>query len=71
MNYMNKYDLFMWLKHEYDDKNKRHQVVEIIYNRIRDKIDDLELELKFSEDDFYKELLNYIVKNTKIVKNFR
>tara|TARA_B100000123_G_C25733470_1_gene430366 strand:+ start:502 stop:708 length:207 start_codon:yes stop_codon:yes gene_type:complete len=68
---MNKYDLFMWLKHEYDDKNKRHQVVEIIYNRIRDKIDDLELELKFSEDDFYKELLNYIVKNTKIVKNFR
>ena len=66
-----KYDLFMWLKHEYDNKNKRHQVVEIIYNKIRDKIDDLELEMKVSEDDFYKQLLNYLVENTKIKKNFR
>lgn len=68
---MSKYDLFMWLKYEYDDKNKRHEVVERIYNRIRDKMDALQLELKISEDDFYKELLNFIVKNTKIEKNFR
>lgn len=71
MNYMSKYDLYMWLRHQYDDKNKRHQVVERIYNQIRDKMDELQLELKISEDDFYKELLNFIVKNTKIEKNFR
>ena len=66
-----KYDLFMWLRHEYDDKNKRHEVVERIYNKIRDKIDYLELEMKISEDDFYKLLLDYLVKNTKIEQNFR
>ena len=71
MNYMNKYDLYMWLRYEYDDKNKRHQVIERIYNKIRDKIDELQLELKISEDDFYKELLNFLVNNTKIEKNFR
>ena len=71
MNYMSKYDLYMWLRYEYDDKNKRHQVVERIYNQIRDKMDELQLELKISEDDFYKELLNFLVKNTKIEKNFR
>jgi len=66
-----KYDLFMWLRHEYDDKNKRHEVVERLYNKIRDKIDYLELEMKISEDDFYKLLLDYLVKNTKIEQNFR
>ena len=66
-----KYELFMWLRHEYDDKNKRHEVVERIYNKIRDKIDYLELEMKISEDDFYKLLLDYLVKNTKIEQNFR
>jgi len=66
-----KYELFMWLKHEYDDKNKRHEVVERLYNKIRDKIDNLELEMKISEDDFYKLLLDYLVKNTKIEQNFR
>lgn len=66
-----KYDLFMWLRHEYDDKNKRHEVVERLYNKIRDKIDNLELEMKISEDDFYKLLLDYLVKNTKIEQNFR
>ena len=71
MKNMTKYDLFMWLKHEYDDNNKRHEVVEIIYNKIRDKIDQLELDLRVSEDDFYKDLLQFIVSNTKIEKNFR
>ena len=71
MNYMNKYDLYMWLRYEYDDKNKRHQVVERIYNKIRDKMDEQQLELKISEDEFYKELLNFLVKNTKIERNFR
>ena len=71
MNYMSKYDLYMWLRYEYDDKNKRHEVVERIYNQIRDKMDELQLELKISEDDFYKELLNFLVNNTKIEKNFR
>jgi len=66
-----KYELFMWLRHEYDDKNKRHEVVERLYNKIRDKIDYLELEMKISEDDFYKLLLDYLVKNTKIEQNFR
>ena len=66
-----KYELFMWLRHEYDDKNKRHEVVERLYNKIRDKIDNLELEMKISEDDFYKLLLDYLVKNTKIEQNFR
>ena len=66
-----KYDLFMWLRNEYDDKNKRHEVVERLYNKIRDKIDYLELEMKISEDDFYKLLLDYLVKNTKIEQNFR
>lgn len=68
---MDKYDLYMWLRYEYDDKNKRHQVVERIYNKIRNKMDELQLELKISEDAFYKELLNFLVKNTKIEKNFR
>ena len=71
MNYMSKYDLYMWLRYEYDDKNKRHEVVERIYNQIRDKMDEIQLELKISEDDFYKELINFLVKNTKIEKNFR
>ena len=71
MNYMNKYDLYMWLRYDYDKKNKRHQVVERIYNKIRDKMDEQQLELKISEDEFYKELLNFLVKNTKIEKNFR
>lgn len=71
MNYMDKYDLYMWLRYEYDDKNKRHQVVERIYNKIRNKMDELQLELKISEDEFYKELLNFLVKNTKIERNFR
>ena len=66
-----KYELFMWLRHEYDDKNKRHEVVERLYNKIRDKIDYLELEMKISEDDFYKLLLVYLVKNTKIEQSFR
>ena len=66
-----KYDLFMWLRHEYDDKNKRHEVVERLYNKIRDKIDNLELEMKISEDDFYKLLLDYLVKNTKKEQNLR
>jgi len=66
-----KYELFMWLRHEYDDKNKRHEVVERLYNKIRDKIDYLELEMKISEDDFYKLLLDYLVKNTKIEQSFR
>lgn len=66
-----KYELFMWLRHEYDDKNKRHEVVERLYNKIRDKIDNLELEMKISEDDFYNLLLDYLVKNTKIEQNFR
>jgi hypothetical protein len=61
----------MWLRHEYDDKNKRHEVVERLYNKIRDKIDYLELEMKISEDDFYKLLLDYLVKNTKIEQSFR
>ena len=46
-------------------------MVERIYNQIRDKMDELQLELKISEDDFYKELLNFLVNNTKIEKNFR
>lgn len=68
---LTKYDLFMWLRHEYDEKNKRHDVVERVYNKIRDKMDSLQLELKVSEDDFYKDLLHFIVNNTKIEKNFR
>ena len=71
MSNLTKYDLFMWLKHEYDEKNKRHEVVERIYNKIRDKIDDLQLDMKSSEDEFYRNLLHFIVNNTTIEKNFR
>ena len=71
MSNLTKYDLFMWLKHEYDEKNKRPEVVERIYNKIRDKIDDLQLDMKSSEDEFYRNLLHFIVNNTKIEKNFR
>ena len=68
---MNKYEIFMWLRHAYDDKMKRHEVVEKIYNQIRDKIDDLGLEIKGSEDQFYQELLKFLVEHSKIEKNFR
>lgn len=71
MSNLTKYDLFMWLKYEYDEKNKRHEVVERIYNEIRDKIDDLHLDMKSSEDEFYRNLLHFIVNNTTIEKNFR
>ena len=68
---MTKYDLFMWLRHEYDEKNKRHEIVERIYNKIRDKIDKLELDMKVTEDEFYRDLLSFIVNNTEIKQNFR
>lgn len=66
-NKLSKYDLFIWLKYEYDDKLKRHTVIENVYNMIRDKIDGLGLEMAVEEDDFYKKLLDFLVDNTKII----
>jgi hypothetical protein len=68
---MNKYEIFMWLRHSYDDKMKRHEVVEKIYNQIRDKIDALDLEIKGTEDQFYQELLKFLVEHSQIEKKFR
>ena len=68
---MNKYEIFMWLRQAYDDKMKRHEVVEKIYNQIRDKIDALDLEIKGTEDQFYQELLKFLVDHSQIKKNFR
>jgi hypothetical protein len=68
LNKMGKYELFMWLKHEYDDKLKRHDIVEIIYNMIRDKIDNFDLSMKIDEDTFYRKLLDFLVDNTEIYK---
>ena len=38
------YDIYQWLTHEYDDKLIRHQVIEDIYDMIKNKIDSLDLE---------------------------
>jgi hypothetical protein len=60
------YQLYQWLNHQYDDKLVRHQVIENIYNMIKNKIDSLNLELKISEDDFYRSIIQFIIHQTHI-----
>ena len=61
-----KYDLLLWLNHRYDDNLIRHQVLEDIYQKIKNKIDSLNLDLKYTEDEFYLQIIQFIINNTKI-----
>ena len=65
---LDSYDLYKWLTHEYDDKLVRHQVIEDIYDMIKNKIDSLDLELKISEDEFYRKIVQFIIHQTRISK---
>lgn len=66
MSQMTKNELYNWLTHNYDDKLQRHMVIEDIYNKIRNYIDNYGLEMKISEDEFYQKLLQFIVLQTKM-----
>lgn len=61
-----KYDLLIWLNHVYDDNLIRHQVIEDIYQNIKTKMDNLNLDLKYTEDEFYLQIIQFIINNTKI-----
>lgn len=61
-----KYDLLIWLNHVYDDNLIRHQVIEDIYQNIKTKMDNLNLHLKYTEDEFYLQIIQFIINNTKI-----
>ena len=63
---LDKYGLLIWLSHAYDDNLIRHQVIEDMYDKIKDKIDSLNLELKYDEDHLYLQLIEFILKNTKV-----
>ena len=36
------YQLYQWLNHQYDDKLVRHQVIEDIYDMLKNNIDSLD-----------------------------
>ena len=63
---LDSYQVYQWLTHEYDDKLVRHQVIEDIYNMIKNKIDSLDLQLKISEDEFYRRIVQFIIHQTHI-----
>ena len=65
---LDKYELYRWLNHVYDKNLVRHQVIEDIYNQIKDKIDSLNLELKYTEDEFYLQIIQFIIDNSKMDK---
>lgn len=64
---MDRYELYIWLCHEYDDKLVRHQVIENLYNKIYDKIIESGLELKITEDELYHKLLRFIISQTQLI----
>ena len=64
---LERYQVYMWLSHQYDDKLARHQVIEEIYDLIYDKIYSLNLELNCSQDELYHRVIQFIINQTKIV----
>ena len=60
------YETYLWLSHQYDDKLARHQVIEDIYNMVYDKLIQLNLELKCTEDELYLQLIQFIINQTKM-----
>ena len=67
-NKLDKYQLYQWLNHTYDSNLVRHQVIEDIYNQIKNKIDSLDLELKYTEDEFYLQIIQFLIDNSKQIK---
>ena len=61
-----RYQVYMWLSHQYDDKLARHQVIEDIYDLIYDKICSLNLELNCSQDELYHRVIQFIINQTKM-----
>lgn len=67
-NKLDKYQLYQWLNHTYHSNLVRHQVIEDIYNQIKKKIDSLDLELKYTEDEFYLQIIQFLIDNSKQIK---
>ena len=67
-NKLDRYQLYKWLNHAYDSNLVRHQIIEDIYNQIKNKIDSLELELKYTEDEFYLQIIQFLIDNSKKIK---
>ena len=65
---IDKYQLYHWLNHKYDNNLVRHQVIEDIYNQIKSKIDSLNLELKYTEDEFYLQIIQFLLDDSKSIK---
>lgn len=64
---LDRYEVYNWLSHQYDDKLARHQVIEDIYDLIYHKIMSLNLELKCNEDELYIRVIQFIINQTKMV----